>query len=248
MSFRPSTEKKGGIENRTVSAFRGVHTRYTRVDQPEQYAAVCDFDCSQEKLKARAGRAKVGTGNAAHVTSLFGVTLSSDTLLGSVVNGVLSLRPLSDFLAVMVLSIVAICSESTGATLYVFPSDAPLSYQKLNTNFFLLNADAISGTNVAVWASNQVVIIESWTGSVNVVLAGLSNGLNVVSNRVGSIWSLEWIGGTWGLQPLQNPTALTAGYSRVTASGIQTMTNLTGLTDLWFTTNAVGSLITRATP
>jgi hypothetical protein len=148
MTFIPINDRVAGITSKTLASFRGTHTNYSAVDMPDEFAYVSDMDCDDEKLKLRAGYVKTDSGQTATVGSLFGVELGGLKLLASVVNGSLSLRPLSDVVSlIMFLSMMMWADVSAGATLYVFPSNKPLNYKELNTNFALLNDDSSSATN-----------------------------------------------------------------------------------------------------
>jgi hypothetical protein len=91
------TNKKTG---RTMKVFRGYHSGYGKTDQPDEYAAVCDFDFRFAKPLLRNGERKnQGWGYPASISGAFAMSLGGSTLVGQVANGVCTVYEFADILA-----------------------------------------------------------------------------------------------------------------------------------------------------
>ena len=100
MAFRRMNDRLSKINSKSFSIFRGSHCGFGKCDQPAPYAYQVDFDVRNEKLELRDGQRKnSSTGYTAGVSAVFGMGLGRENQAGIVVNGVLSVHPVSDLLA-----------------------------------------------------------------------------------------------------------------------------------------------------
>ena len=99
MSFQRKMDGQNGVFSRVIAQFSGWHSGYSKPDEPNAYARVCDFDCSQKHLELRDGcRKNQGWGYSSDITDVFSLTIGGRKLLGQVSNGVLNVYPVEDIL------------------------------------------------------------------------------------------------------------------------------------------------------
>jgi len=253
MTFRPINDKQAGITSRTFSTFRGTHTAYSSVDMPDEFAYVCDVDCDDEKLTVRPGFKKIESGNTATVEKVFQVELGGVKSLASVVNGSLSLRPLTDILSVVMAVLLSCLTPcvTTGATLYVFPSNKPLSYKELNTNFALLNVETTGFTNylavtgltltaTATWASNTAL----WASNHALFASNLVVAVSNANHPRSGIWGMDSSKTLLLVSAILEPEA---GFWKMNSAG-QIVLSTNWWTDAWWETNAAGQVVMRSLP
>lgn len=99
MSFIPTQDRRSKHVSRTFTRFLGCHYGYSKIRQPDQYAAVQDFKCLEKKLELRDGKRKNhSVGFLDTVTALFSLHIGSRDFVATIANGVLSAVPVRDVL------------------------------------------------------------------------------------------------------------------------------------------------------
>lgn len=102
MAFQRAMDGEAGKFSRSIGRFSGWHSGYSDPDAPNDYARVCDFDCSDEVLELREGCKKnQGWGYPSSITDLLYFGIGGRNFVGQITNGVLTLYPVEDIMAGM---------------------------------------------------------------------------------------------------------------------------------------------------
>lgn len=101
MSFQRVMDNQNKKTAKTIKVFKGLHYGYSKTDQPDEYANVCDFDKdTNSKLALRDGKRKnMWRGYPKSIDNAMFINLGDFKFIGQVSNGVLTIYPISDMIA-----------------------------------------------------------------------------------------------------------------------------------------------------